>query len=204
MNLRITITLAFTCLLLTGCQTLSGMQKDFKNFTGSIKTKAETVVKIAATDDIDDGRCPPITMDPVLSHITEFHDMDKTSQKNKVSEIAITDIQSKCSKSDDGYLNMRVDIHFDGALGVKARRRKNDRPFFAYPYFIVVTDAEDNELAREIFAASVTYRSDQETITLLETLKQRLPLNDDGSVPSYKVQVGFQLTEDQLFFNTSE
>ena len=49
----------------------------------------------------------------------------------------------------------------------------------------------------------MTYKADQEEIGLIETIRQRLPLNDDGSMPPYRIKVGFQLTEEQLFYNAS-
>ncbi len=146
------------------------------------------------------GECPPITLDPQLKQLVEFQDMENPSKKTEVSHIKLANYDSDCAKDGD-YISMRLDLNFEGGLGPKAKRKKNDQPFFAYPYFIAVTDGNDNELAREIFAASVTYEKKQENIALTETIRQRLPLNDDGSTPDYKVKIGFQLTPEQLTYN---
>jgi hypothetical protein len=113
-------------------------------------------------------------------------------------------VDSQCDVSADGQmLAMRLDLKINSMLGPKARRTNNDRPFFAYPYFIAITDTQGNELAKEIFAASVTYDVDQNNLSLIETINQQLPLNEDGSRPDYEVHIGFQLTDEQLFYNAS-
>ena len=98
---------------------------------------------------------------------------------------------------------MRIDLNFHGHLGPKARIKPSDRPFFAYPYFVAVSDSIGNELAKEVFAASVSYEVGQDSIKLVETIRQRLPLDTDGQVPAYQVSAGFQLTEDQLSHNST-
>lgn len=203
MNARKTILPALlACFILAGCQTLEGMQKDFNELAGSIgsKTQKQNAKPVAL---IGDGACPPISIDPQLDSMSEFYDMEKPSANNEVSRITITGTQSACTRESD-YLNMRIDLSFDGALGPKARRTKSDRPFFAYPYFVAVTDENGNELARELFAASVTYETGQDNIQLVETIRQRLPFEDDGTMPPYQVKIGFQLTEEQLFYNASQ
>jgi predicted small secreted protein len=151
---------------------------------------------------IDGDTCPPISVDPQLSSMSEFFNMKKPSAGSEVSTIDLLETKTTC-QVDGEYLEVKIELSFAGALGPKAKRKDGDRPFFAYPYFIAVTDDRGNELAKETFAASVTYKADQEEIGLIETIRQRLPLNDDGSMPPYRIKVGFQLTEEQLFYNAS-
>ena len=209
MNKHLLSLMTATALLLGGCQTLEGLQQDLGNFGSSINEKAAALStpdeeETAGTEKQQQASniCPDIMIDPQLDSMTEFFDGKKPSDGTKISEIHITHTQSEC-ESDGEYLTMRIDMHFEGSLGPKARRKVGDRPFFAYPYFVTVTDIQGNELASELFAASVTYDADQENIALIDTIRQRLPLNDDGSIPSYQIQIGFQLTEDQLFYNAS-
>ncbi len=211
MKLYLYPTLLMTTLILSACgSTLEGFQRDFGNMTTSINNKIGDLKTTDATSPkaqelksaAFDGGCPSISVDPQLDSITEFYDLEKPSDATMVSVIKLIGTQSECS-TDAEFLTMRVDLSFEGSLGPKARRKNSDRPFFAYPYFIAVNDGQGNELAREIFAASVTYTAKQNEMTLIETIRQKLPLNDDGSVPPYQVQIGFQLTEDQLFYNAS-
>lgn len=208
MIIRILPVLALSLLFLSGCSTWEGLQRDVGNAVTSVgqsvdnlnnKSKASSPASVVYNAG---GNCPSIIIDPQLDRMSEFYDMEKPSIESEVSTIRLVTTQSEC-EIDGEFLNMRIDLNFVGNLGPKAKRKESDRPFFAYPYFIAVNDGEGNELARELFAASVTYKKNQDSIELIETIRQRLPLNDDGSVPSYQVQIGFQLTEDQLFYNAS-
>ncbi len=194
---------------------MQGMQKDFlSNRDKLVETKenwgkdknqqmTETTSQVRSSmGDIVSNNCPPIYIDPSLSKMSEFKDMEKPSSYSEVSFIELKSTAQEC-KIEGSFINMRIDLNFEGRLGPKGRLKTSDRPFFAYPYFIAVTDSMGIELAKEIFAASVSYDEGQDSIRLVETIRQRLPLNPDGSVPAYNVNVGFQLTEDQLFYNTS-
>ena len=128
--------------------------------------------------------------------------MQNPSTKTEVSNLKLTDTASEC-KVDGEYIDVRLQLSLAGALGPKAKRKDNDRPFFAYPYFVAVTDSTGEELAKELFAASVTYDKNQDQISLVETIRQKLPLNSDGSTPGYRIKIGFQLSEAQLFYNAS-
>ena len=226
MKLRTVLLISLASLSLSACQTFQGMKQDLSGFgsaigktTSSAKTKIhditapkpETEVALAnakpkeiqkAAVVINDGSCPPITVDPQLNSVSEFYDMKNPSTTSEVSHLKLTDTASEC-KIDGEYLDVRIQLSFTGALGPKAKRKDNDRPFFAYPYFVAVTDSSEEELAKELFAASVTYDKNQESISLVETIRQKLPLNADGSNPGYRIKIGFQLSEDQLFYNAS-
>ena len=191
--------LAATTLLLTGCQTLEGIQRDLGSVGTAITEKASDVKTAMAP--VDDT-CPPIMVDPQLDSASDFYDMEKPSEANAISHVYLTRTASECAIEGD-FLTMQIDLNFEGKLGPKARRKADDRPFFAYPYFVAVTDANGNELARELFAASVTYEENQNAVQLVETIRQKLPLSKTGRVPSYQIHIGFQLTEDQLFYNAS-
>lgn len=193
--------LSVSALTLAACSTFEGLQRDISGMTSSLGSKmsgkADGTQKTLA-----EGECPSISVDPQLNSASEFADMEKPSSTTKISTITLKDTKSECAL-DGEYLNMRIDLFFAGELGPKAKRKKDDRPFFAYPYFIAVENGAGEELARELFAASVTYDKLQEKIELVETIRQRLPLNENGTIPDYRVKIGFELTEDQLFYNTS-
>lgn len=201
------ILVSLMAISLSACQTLKGIQQDFGSMSSTVGSKVSSLgsndgKKTIASAIINDGTCPPISIDPQLASMSEFSDMAKPSSKTEVSTIKLVETKSAC-KIDGEYLEVKIELSFEGKLGPKAKRKSNDRPFFAYPYFIAVTDNDNVELAKEIFAASVTYEARQESIALVETIRQRLPLNDDGSSPDYQIKIGFQLTEEQLFYNAS-
>ncbi|HPF78529.1 MAG TPA: hypothetical protein PLF01_04455 [Alphaproteobacteria bacterium] len=210
MNYRLLSMVAASSLLLSACgSTLEGIQRDFGNFATSIDEKvgdmksSDNAAKPAeAPVTLAGDACPSIMVDPQLDSMSEFEDMENPSKETEISTVHLMSTKSECTL-DGEFLTMRIDLSFDGQLGPKARRKNGDRPFFAYPYFIAVMDSEGNELARELFAASFTYTAEEDHMSVVDTIRQKLPLNDDGTVPAYQVQIGFQLTEDQLFYNSS-
>lgn len=202
------LTLSATLLLSACGSTFEGLKKDWSSLsTATSERFSELTQQDQVRTNISNAvapQCIDIIVDPQLDSLSEFEDMKKPSPQNLVSTATLTGVTSNCKTSDDGeFLEMRLDIALSSELGPKARRVESDQPFFAYPYFITVKNAEGTDLATEIFAASVTYESDQNSVNLVETINQRLPLNDDGSTPDYQVHVGFQLTDEQLFYNAS-
>lgn len=204
-------------LLLSACSsTFEGLQEDwtslstatserFSKLTQPQTTHTEGEKENALNSVKADNQCPEIVIDPQFDSLSEYDDMKKPSESNLISKASLTGITSNCKVSADAQmLEMRLDLKIESALGAKARRTDNDRPFFAYPYFIAVMGSDGEELAKEIFAASITYGAEQDKLSLFETINQQLPLNDDGSLPGYEVHIGFQLTDEQLFHNASQ
>lgn len=201
--------LVLTCSVgLTACQTWDGLKNDLGSLS---ETTSQKIATLTAPKEGQAQRavagvettCPPIIIDPQLDSMTEFMDMEDTQDENLVSFVAITETKTLCTPTNN-TLDMRLDLTFNSKLGPKAKAKESDQPFFAYPYFISVTDGDAQELAKEIFAASITYEKDQAAIELVETINQSLPLNEDGTIPDYQIHIGFQLTEEQLFYNASQ
>lgn len=198
-------------LCLSGCSTVAGIQQDFRDFNTSLNKKVQDLTdnETPPTPLITDApraalnnTCPPVIVDPQLNSLTEFYDESNPSAANKVSSAHLARASSVCSP-DGEYVSILIELAFDSTLGPKARRKPNDQPFFAYPYFITVTDNTGAEVVKELFAASMTYDSTATQQSLIETIRQRLPYNPDGTLPPYQIHVGFQLTESQLFYNAS-
>lgn len=196
---------------LSACGTAAGIQQDFREFNASLNKKVQELTdnETPPTPLVTDAPraalnnvCPPIIIDPELNSLTEFYDESNPSAANKVSSVRLARASSECSP-DGEYVSILIELAFDSKLGPKARRKPSDQPFFAYPYFITVTDNTGAEVVKELFAASMTYDSTTTQQSLVETIRQRLPYNPDGTLPPYQIHVGFQLTESQLFYNAS-
>lgn len=157
---------------------------------------AETIVAAGA-----DGNCPSVQIMADLKNLHEFMDYSSPTLNTKVSEIEIMDVKTQCSEEDEAVA-MNIDITFDGHIGPQARQTKNDTANFSYPYFIAVTDAQGKILAKEIFAASLSYGKDQDAIKQIETINQLLPKT--AGVADYTVLLGFQLNEEQLIYNRTQ
>jgi predicted small secreted protein len=207
MKIQNTLLMLTAAIMVSACgSTFEGLQKDIGKLGNSVNSAVssnEEETGNRANVVMKDNSCPPIIVNPQLDSLTEFEDMENAEEGTETSSITLSSTQSSCEEQGE-FLNMRIDLTFDAALGPKAKREENDRPFFAYPYFIAVLDGSGEELAREVFAASVTYGEDQNQIQLVETIRQNLPLTYDGEAPDYQIEIGFQLTEEQLFYNTSQ
>ncbi|HYC03354.1 MAG TPA: hypothetical protein VED40_08690 [Azospirillaceae bacterium] len=82
--------------------------------------------------------------------------------------------------------------------------RAQSGPAFAggaasYEYFVAVTDADRNVLAKQVFATSVNLAGGTGTVT--ERLVQFIPLPPTVDGRYYEVLAGFQLTPDQVEAN---
>lgn len=90
---------------------------------------------------------------------------------------------------------------FNGKLGPKGREKVSDKPFFSYPYFVAVTSPGGKIMAKEIFAASMTYGSHESTHSYFEKLREVIPISSKENAKNYKILIGFQVTKDQLAYN---
>lgn len=184
---------ALTILTLTGCSTVQGVGHDLESLLSRKTLEKDTVVARIA------GACPPVRVAENLDSLSEFENIEKNRKR---SDIAITDINRSCNIQGTD-IDMEIALTFTGTLGPEARIKKDDSPSFAYPYFIAVTDEEGFVLAKEIFAASLAYGPEQDTLIQTETIHQKIPLvNENGNTATaYTVLTGFQLTERQLAYN---
>ena len=190
------------CLIgLSACQTWEGVMKDFESINipaldGFSPTNNDTVTdKLVYT-----GGCPAVEAVEELSSLSEFTDASNQTDYNLIAKIDIAKIQNSCSY-DKNAVTIDLSMDFLGTLGPTGRASSGGKPFFSYPFFVAVTSASGDILAKEIFAASMTYSPGQSTQTYTEKLRQIIPVESRDTGASYKVLVGFQLTPDQLAYN---
>ncbi len=186
---------------------LPSMRKDNKDQSGNAeiaKTGKNNAQKQAVSMD-GITKCPSVTIVGDLESISEFTDMGRPSEETLVSEATMNVGKTSCVYSpQNNSVAVQVTVNIDSELGPRSKIYKGDQPNFAYPYFIAVTDPGDNIIAKEVFAASIAYESEDEELTHEETLRQIIPLEDIARGPDYDVLIGFQLTESQLAYNRLE
>lgn len=143
------------------------------------------------------GNCPTVEIVNELSMLSEYMDVANPQADNLLSSVHLSQAESDCTYSGK---NATVDIKlaFEGMLGPRGRTSASDKPFFSYPFFVAVTAPDGKILAKEVFGASMTYGTDQDTQTYYESLRQIIPIADPARGARYKVLVGFQLSQDQL------
>ncbi len=196
--------LLVSVLALTSCSTVSGLKNDlavgYDKIAGVFHSPPDPVKEEKKKLPVYDGTCPPVTVRPDLARLVDFHDAAKTSASDKVSEVNIVDVKNVCRMEKETLL-MQIDLTLSGRTGPKARIKSGDKPSFAYPYFVAVTDSQGTVVSKEIFAASLAYGATQNELAQGETVFQAMPFPGLTQGIAYNVVVGFQLTSDQLAYN---
>ncbi|PZQ46019.1 MAG: hypothetical protein DI551_06000 [Micavibrio aeruginosavorus] len=207
MNFRVLPLALATLLCLSACETMQGWGDDISSGFDTLGEKVASLTDPITTAKAErhnlpvyDGSCPSVSVRPDLAHLTEFQKPESTAESTKVSEVDIMGVQNTCRVEGD-HLVMQIDISLIGKTGPKARARATDKPSFAYPYFIAVTDEQGNVVSKEIFAVSLAYTAEQKDINQTESVFQSMPFPDTGAGKSYQVVLGFQLSDDQLAYN---
>lgn len=214
-------------LSLSACGTINGAGKDFQNWgnyldrnfgddsstnenqayqeQSQVQTQEQQASELRSGQPMQltsSHNCPDIILKPLMSTLVEFENPNQTSDEMKIATAEISRVRSTCQKNTE-FMTVSIDLNIDTKLGPKARRNSNDKPFFSFPYFISVTDVNGTELAKEVFGASFSFETNQSQITHNETIEQNLPLNPDGSIDNYYMEIGFELTNEQMNYNNS-
>ncbi len=194
-------------LLLTGCSTFEGLKSDLSEGYNAVSNTFAKVIDPVKEEKkklpVYDGTCPPVSARQDLTHLVEFYNPTKPSDSTKVSEATITGVKNTCRVENDSIL-MQIDLSLTGKTGPKARVKSTDKPSFAYPYFVAVTDEQGNVVSKEIFAVTLSYDSNQKELSLTESVFQNMPFPDSTSGQHFNVIVGFQLTNEQLAYNAAQ
>jgi len=146
------------------------------------------------------GVCPSVKVVPELGTYSEFLDSGSTRESDLVSRVTISNVKSACN-ADDKNITMDLKIPFYGVLGPQAHAMSGGQPFFSYPFFVAVTSESGKILAKEVFAASITYRQGANSQTYFENMRQIIPVEARDHGSRFKILLGFQLNPDQLDYN---
>ena len=195
--------LALLTLALGGCSTMNGLKNDVSSGFDSVSnwiSPHQAAKEEKKKLPVYDGTCPSVAVRPDLKKLVEFSNPAKPSDDTKVSDVEIRAVENVCRIENNGLV-MQIDIALYGQTGPKGRMKPGDKPSFAYPYFVAVTDELGNVVSKEIFAASLAYGKDQKDINQTETVFQAMPFPDTGAGKMYNVIVGLQLTPEQLDYN---
>ena len=189
---------ALALLMLAGCQTMDQVGASL----ASLKMPDLGLSGSDRVTVIPQGDCPAVSRVAELSSLYQFANPARPSAATKLSEAHITKVSSRCAKQ-SGNLKLDVTINFDGGVGPKGRISPGDKPSFAYPYFVAITNDKNQILSKEIFAVSFSYDSSSNLQMQSETLTQIVPLA--GADPrTYRILIGFQLSPEELAYNRKQ
>lgn len=184
--------------ILAACQTLEGVKDDAYDLAegnvyvaGVTSGHAEQLLK---------SPCPQVEIVDDLSSISDFTNPQKQVNKNLISRVDLKSAESTCKLSSKTAI-VDLKLIFNGKLGPKGRKKSTDKPFFSYPFFVAVTTPNGKIMAKEIFAASLTYAAKENEHSYYENLRQIIPIKSKNQANNYRVLIGFQVTPDQLTYN---
>lgn len=184
-------------LFLSSCQPMEDLQRNIDDIeTGHF----EPDVPVQTSEKLLASPCPPVEIVTDLSSISDFSDPMKMSQKNLISRVDMGSAQSTCQLSSN-TATVDLKLSFKGVLGPKAKQKSSDKPFFSYPFFVAVTEPNGRIMAKEIFAASLSFGKDENEHAYYENLRQIIPIKSKKHAYRYKIMIGFQLSPEQLEFN---
>ncbi len=165
------------------------------------QTPQDNVYSVVTAVNTPQDDCLPITIVPELNALHQFDNPDRPVPSGRVSSIAFTGLEAACTHNESNIV-VELNMTFEGRLGPRARIWDTDRPSFAYPYFVAITDPSGNVLAKEVFAATVSYENGEDRLEHRETMRQIIPVTGRFD-NKHEILVGFQLTEGELAYNRS-
>ena len=190
------------CLLcLSACsETINGIVDDLNKGIGQVNTEARGMSSSERL--LAEPECPQIEVVEDLGMIYDFTDENKNLYENLVSQSKIKSKAGKCVLASNSA-TVDMSLAFDTKLGPKARQRKTDKPFLTFPFFVAVTGLDGKIMAKEVFAASMSFDTGENHRVHHEYLRQIIPIKYKDRAYRYRILVGFQLTPEQLAYNRS-
>ncbi|MFK7838767.1 MAG: hypothetical protein AB8B83_00415 [Bdellovibrionales bacterium] len=199
------LTLPIILITLSGCETVEGIKRDISDMDfnlGSLTT-ANSVNEDSQAQFLTDGNCPKIEIVEELSRLNEFKPSQLPSTDNTTSSVKMSLANSTCQYNERS-VTVDLKLELQSMLGPRAKRASNEKTFLTYPFFVAVTNSNGKILAKEIFAASVSYDAGESEKLYFETLRQIIPADTRTQGSNYNVLIGFQLSNDQLQFNREQ
>lgn len=144
--------------------------------------------------DYDDGKCPVVAIPDDLSHVSHFKGAG-TDFANVTVTALLTDAKGGCT-FDKAGITVDLDVSLIARLGPAAVERTAD-----FAYFVAILDGSGTIVAKQVFPAPITFADNQNRRGSIESISQRIPLRDYKQAGKYRVEVGFQLTQEELMYN---
>lgn len=201
--------IATLSLSLTACETMDNTMQSTKSAFSSMGEAVSSISmpslsrnaeQAALSNNMETTGCPSVEIAEYLDQMHIFLSADSPVEKDKVSDLYIADIDHNCRHKASNVI-VELGMTFEGSLGPRARVFDNDRPSYAFPYFIAIENADGVILAKEIFASTITYNTTQKAATHRENIRQIIPIAPNDTGDDYKILIGFQLTDEELAYN---
>ena len=151
------------------------------------------------TSDKQKGLCPSAFAITPVSNLTVFRQNAPQDPSGELYTVSIADVKTNC-KFD------KKEITTDSEIGVVFRAKRaaaTDGGTYNVPYFLAVTRHGDKILTKKLFIAHVAFAPGQTSVSFEDKIDSTtINIARNAKVGEYAIMVGFQLTKEQLDYNT--
>jgi len=144
--------------------------------------------------DYDDDKCPVVAIPDDLSHVSHFKGTG-TDFANVTVTALLTDAKGQCNFDPQG-VTVEMNVSLIARLGPAAVDRTGD-----FAYFVAILNQDGTIVAKQVFPAPIAFADNQTRRGSIETITQRIPLKDLKQAGKYRIEIGFQLTQEELEYN---
>lgn len=151
------------------------------------------------TTDKDKGLCPSAFALAPVSTLTVFRQNAPQDPSGELYTVAISDVKTKC-KFDKKAITTTSEIR----IVFKAKRAAGgEGGTYNVPYFLSVTRHGDKILTKKLFIAHIAFEPGQVTTSYEDKIDSTvINIARNAKVGEYAIVAGFQLTKEQLDYNT--
>lgn len=151
----------------------------------------------ACSGSLEESDCPRIGLLPKAERITVFKDTGGQDITDVIGTGRIEGLSGTCETDEDGQIYVTLEMGLSAALGPTA-----DLGSLVLPYFVAVTDGDEQVLTKKPAQFTVRFDEDERAVRSKVEI-DTFPMPGVGGFvkDEYVVVVGFQLTPNQLNYN---
>jgi hypothetical protein len=136
--------------------------------------------------------CPRVSLLADAGQVTLYRPGPGRDLTDVVFEAKMEELKGACSYNGQ-RLRVQAKINIVAARGPAATGGKVN-----FPFFVAVTDSEQNVLAKQVFDSVIEIPDGRRRAGVFEEMEQIVLLNEGETGSDYEVIVGFQLSQEQL------
>ena len=141
-----------------------------------------------------DAKCPVVGIPDDLARVSHFQGQG-TDFANLAVSARLTDAKGDCVFDKTG-ITVTMNVSLIAQAGPAMTGQTAD-----FAYFAAILDPNGKIIAKKVFPAPITFTDGQKRRGSVETIEQRIPLADFHQAAKYRLEVGFQLSEEELSYN---
>ena len=141
-----------------------------------------------------DAKCPVVGIPDDLARVSHFQGQG-TDFANLAVQARLSDAQGDCVFDKTG-MSVTMNVSLVAQTGPAMTGQTAD-----FAYFVAILDPNGTIIAKKVFPAPITFTEGQKRRGSVETIDQRIPLADFHQGGKYRIEIGFQLSEEELSYN---